>query len=72
MGFILNSLIKLIRAKNVLELGTYKGASTIFIAEAIKSNGSGKVYTIDLYDFASENIKNLDYPHILSLYVEMI
>jgi len=57
VGYFLNTLIKMTRAKNILELGTFKGATTICMAEAVKSNGGGKVYSIDIDDYASKNIK---------------
>ena len=58
VGIFLNSLIKLIGAKNVLELGTFKGATTLYLAEAVKHNGHGKVYTIDLKNYLSIHVKH--------------
>jgi len=44
-GELLNMLVRLIHAKNLLEVGTSTGYSTIWCAEAIIEN-SGKIITI--------------------------
>jgi predicted O-methyltransferase YrrM len=44
-------LIHTLKPENVLEVGTHIGASTIYIARALKSAGSrGKVTTVDILD----------------------
>lgn len=45
-GVFFNILLKMMRAKNVLEIGTSTGYSTIWCAEAIQEN-SGKIITIE-------------------------
>ena len=44
-GRVLSMLTKLIRPKNILEIGTYTGYSTLCFAEGIPKNG--KILTID-------------------------
>ena len=43
---ILNTLIKLTEAKNILEIGTYTGYSALCLAEGMQSNGV--LHTIDV------------------------
>jgi predicted O-methyltransferase YrrM len=43
-------LTKAFKPKSFLEVGTHIGASTLFIARALKSNGQGRVTTVDIYD----------------------
>lgn len=45
-GRVLSMLSKLIRPKNILEIGTYTGYSAICLAEGIRSNG--EIHTIDI------------------------
>ncbi len=53
-------LVKLSKAKNILEIGTSNGYSTIWLGEAVKQN-NGKITTIEIskhkVDMASENFK---------------
>ena len=46
-GTLLNVLIRSMRARTILELGTSYGHSTIFLAEAARA-GDGKVISIDI------------------------
>jgi len=52
-GRVLSMISKLVKPKNILEIGTYTGYSAICLAEGIQS--SGELHTIDineeLYDF---------------------
>ena len=52
-GRVLSMLSKLIRPKNILEIGTYTGYSALSLAEGMQENG--ELHTIDineeLYDF---------------------
>ena len=48
-GNFINMLIKIMNAKNVLELGTSNGYSGIWIAEALKTTG-GHLTTIEFWD----------------------
>lgn len=53
-------LVKISKAKNILEVGTSNGYSTIWLAEAARQN-NGKVTTIEIVDhkikMAAENFK---------------
>ncbi len=48
-GNFINMLIKLARAKNVLEIGTSNGYSTLWITDALKTTG-GHLTTIEFWD----------------------
>lgn len=48
-GCLINMLIKMMKAKNVLEIGTSNGYSGIWIAKALKETG-GKLTTIEYYE----------------------
>ena len=68
-GEFLSVMVKSISAKNILELGTSNGYSTIWLAQAL--NGSGKVTTIE-YDpvkvkEAKENFKSAKLDDRISL-----
>lgn len=45
-GLFLNLMVKLLKAKNVLEIGTSNGYSGIFFAEALSHTG-GRLYTVE-------------------------
>lgn len=47
-GRILTMLVRMIRPKNILEIGTYSGYSAICMAEGLEDGG--KVYTIEVND----------------------
>ena len=59
-GNFLNMLIKMVNAKNVIEVGTSNGYSGIWIAKALKETG-GHLTTIEFYEkrivLAKENFK---------------
>ena len=59
-GVLINTMIKLMGAKSVLELGTSNGYSGIWMAKALKETG-GKLTTIEFYEkrqsIAIENFK---------------
>jgi predicted O-methyltransferase YrrM len=44
---------------NVLEIGRFEGASTLVIAGALADNGIGKLYSIDVQDLLTSEIKNV-------------
>lgn len=46
-GMFLYLLVKLSRAKRILEVGTSNGYSTLWLAEAIRQNGKGSISTIE-------------------------
>jgi len=55
-GEFLYSLIRITKPKNVVETGTFEGFSTIHIAQALKDNGSGVVWTVDHKDYGAKKI----------------
>lgn len=59
-GILLNTFIKMMNAKNVLEIGTSNGYSGIWLAKALKETG-GRLTTIEFYEkrqsIAIENFK---------------
>jgi len=44
---------------NVLEIGRFDGASTLVLAGALANNGVGKLYSIDVQDRLTSEIKNV-------------
>jgi predicted O-methyltransferase YrrM len=46
-GVLLNGLVREIRARSILELGTAYGYSTIWLADAARATG-GRVFTVDV------------------------
>lgn len=66
----LNMLIKISKAKNVVEVGTSNGYSGIWIAKALKETG-GKLTTIEFYEkrivLAEENFKKCDVADIITI-----
>lgn len=59
-GILLNTFVKMMNAKNVLEIGTSNGYSGLWLAKALKETG-GRLTTIEYYDkrqsVAIENFK---------------
>jgi predicted O-methyltransferase YrrM len=70
-GIILSSVLTIIGAKNVLEIGTSNGYSGVFLAEAVSKNG-GILYTIESHKerikLASETFKKAG----LEAYIKLI
>lgn len=50
VGEFLNALVRMTKPAVVVETGTHKGFSTLMIAQALKANGKGHLYTFDLMD----------------------
>lgn len=50
VGEFLNALVRMTKPAIVVETGTHKGFSTLMIAQALKANGKGYLYTVDLVD----------------------
>lgn len=50
VGEFLNALVRMTKPAIVVETGTHKGFSTLMIAQALKANGKGHLYTADLTD----------------------
>lgn len=51
VGEFLNALVRMTKPAIVVETGTHKGFSTLMIAQALKANGKGHLYTFDLKDY---------------------
>ena len=62
-GRLLSMIAKLVNPKNILELGTFTGYSTLCLAEGMQA--SGELHTIDineeLYDFQRKYFDKSDY-----------
>lgn len=54
-GLLINSLIRSLNAKTVVEIGASVGYSTIWMAEAVRATG-GKVYTFELEEKKLEEL----------------
>lgn len=69
-GNFLNMLIKMVGAKNVVEVGTSNGYSGIWLAKALKETG-GKLTTIEFYEkrivLAQENFKTCGVNDIIDI-----
>lgn len=67
----INMLIKISKAKRVLEIGTSNGYSGIWISKALQETG-GKLDTIEFYqkriDLAVENFKKADVLDIITIH----
>ena len=48
-GIVLNTFVKMVNAKNVLEIGTSNGYPGLWIAKALKQTG-GHLTTIEFYE----------------------
>jgi len=59
-GAFLASLVRLLRPKRVLELGTFKGATTIQLVRALPFAGESRVVTVDCVDRRSPALRQLD------------
>lgn len=51
----LYTLIATLKPVNVLEIGTHIGASTLYIARALKTAGAGRMTTVDILDVNDAN-----------------
>lgn len=54
-GELLYALVRATKPKVVVETGTHKGLSTHYIAEALKDNGEGHIWTTDPVDWGQED-----------------
>jgi predicted O-methyltransferase YrrM len=59
-GAFLGSLVRLLRPARVLELGTFKGATTIQLIRALPFAGEPRVVTVDCLDGRSPALRKLD------------
>ena len=46
-AFFLYSLVRMVKPQLVLDCGTYLGVSTIFLAQALRDNGFGRIVTVE-------------------------
>jgi len=64
-GLFLYDQIKELQAEHVLELGTWRGASSLYMAAALEALGRGQITTVDVmttrYDDATKNIDKSGY-----------
>lgn len=51
-AFFLYSLVRMTKPKFVLDCGTYMGMSAVWMAEALRDNGFGKIVTVEHHDAA--------------------
>lgn len=70
-GRFLNMLIRMSGTKQILEIGCANGYSTIWLADAVKSN-EGKVHTIDhskpTFEAAKENLSKVGLSDVVDFY----
>ena len=55
-GELLYGLVRAIKPANAVETGTFEGFSTINIAQALKDNRKGFLWTIDYKDYGAQKI----------------
>ncbi len=56
-GEFLYGIVRALKPKVLLEIGTHKGFSTGYLVEAIKDNGVGHLWTTDPFDYgASQSV----------------
>jgi predicted O-methyltransferase YrrM len=72
-GHALYSVIRLGRPKNVIEVGTYNGASTVSMAQALRDNGdSGQLHCVEIdqynIDLTRHHLEEAGLAHLASLY----
>ena len=53
-GWFLYGLTRMIRPRLVVEIGTHRGFSTMFLAGAVRDNGFGRVLTLDIADHGQQ------------------
>lgn len=64
VALTINSLIKMVEAKKILEIGTYRGITTLFMAEAIQDL-NGEVITIDIKNYAETNFEKSTFKNLI-------
>lgn len=70
-GLFLNTLVKTMSAKRILEIGTSNGYSGIWLAEGLKATG-GKLVTVESHGARFEEAKNNFARAEVSEYVEQV
>lgn len=62
VGELLHSLVRAVKPNVIVETGTHKGFSSLMIAEAIRRNGFGHLYSIDINDYGfQQDIKKFGF-----------
>jgi len=51
VGEFLHALARLTKPETVVETGTHRGFSTLMLAQALRANGKGHLYTVDVVDY---------------------
>jgi predicted O-methyltransferase YrrM len=72
-GHALYSVIRLCRPRNVVEVGTYNGASTVSMAQALHDNGdSGQLHCVEIdqynLDLTRHHLEQAKLSHLTSFY----
>lgn len=71
-GHAIYSIVRLLKPKNVIEIGCYNGASSICIAKALQDNGFGILHSIDIsstnIEMTKRNLENADLTQWVQLY----
>jgi predicted O-methyltransferase YrrM len=49
-GQVLYALVRALRPASIVEMGAHRGASTAHIAAALKANGTGELYSVDILE----------------------
>ena len=63
-GRALYGICRAVRARNVFETGTYWGYSTAYLAAALPEDGTGRVWTFDIYAKAGRHVPRSLRPRI--------
>lgn len=56
-GQLLYALVRELKPKRILEIGTYQGGGTSHLAAACKANGVGEVVTVDIWEGAGQHVE---------------
>ena len=71
-GHAIYSIVRLLKPKNVIEIGCYNGASSICIAKALQDNGFGILHAVDIsstnIEITKRNLENADLTQWVQLY----
>ncbi len=58
-GEFLYGLVRILKADNILETGTYTGISSMYMAQALKDNGFGQITTLEVSPIHKERAEKL-------------
>jgi predicted O-methyltransferase YrrM len=51
IGEFLHGLVRATKPEVIIETGSHKGYSTVMIAQAMKENGLGRMWSVDIFDY---------------------